>query len=59
MSRVRDGLRPPGIRVPRPGRRSSRFDGKTCILERGLVADRCAVKASKADDSGNLVFLDV
>ena len=59
MSRVRDGLRPPGMRAPRPGRQSSRFDGKTSILERGLVADRCVVKASKADDTGNLVFREV
>ncbi|GFE63441.1 CoA transferase subunit A [Litoreibacter roseus] len=32
------------------------FDGKTYILERGIVADLSIVKAWKADDTGNLVF---
>jgi 3-oxoacid CoA-transferase subunit A len=32
------------------------FDGKTYILERGIVADLSIVKAWKADPSGNLVF---
>jgi len=32
------------------------FDGKTYILERGIVADLAIVKAWKADPSGNLVF---
>jgi 3-oxoacid CoA-transferase subunit A len=32
------------------------FDGRTYILERGIVADLSIVKAWKADPSGNLVF---
>ncbi len=32
------------------------FDGRTYILERGIVADLAIVKAWKADPSGNLVF---
>ncbi len=32
------------------------FDGKTYILERGIVADLSIVKAWRADDTGNAVF---
>ncbi len=38
------------------GKEHKDFDGKTYILERGLVADLSIVKAWKADPSGNLVF---
>lgn len=38
------------------GKEHKDFDGKTCILERGIVADLSIVKAWKADPSGNLVF---
>ena len=38
------------------GKEHHDFDGKTYILERGLVADLSIVKAWKADPSGNLVF---
>ncbi len=38
------------------GKEHKEFDGKTYILERGLVADLSIVKAWKADPSGNCVF---
>ncbi len=38
------------------GKEHHDFDGKTYILERGIVADISIVKAWKADPSGNLVF---
>ncbi|MGB8817794.1 MAG: CoA transferase subunit A [Rhizobiaceae bacterium] len=38
------------------GKEHKDFDGKTYILERGIVADLSIVKAWKADPSGNLVF---
>jgi 3-oxoacid CoA-transferase subunit A len=38
------------------GKPTMEFDGKTYVLERGLVADLSIVKAWKADPSGNLVF---
>ena len=38
------------------GKEHKDFDGKTFILERGIVADVSIVKAWKADPSGNLVF---
>ena len=38
------------------GKEHHEFDGKTYILERGIVADLAIVKAWKADDTGNLVF---
>jgi 3-oxoacid CoA-transferase subunit A len=38
------------------GKEHKDFDGKTYILERGLVSDLAIVKAWKADPSGNLVF---
>ena len=38
------------------GKEHHEFDGRTYILERGLVADLSIVKAWKADPSGNLVF---
>ncbi len=38
------------------GKEHHDFDGKTYILERGIVADLAIVKAWKADPSGNLVF---
>jgi 3-oxoacid CoA-transferase subunit A len=38
------------------GKEHKEFDGKTYILERGIVADLAIVKAWKADPSGNLVF---
>lgn len=38
------------------GKEHKEFDGKTYILERGIVADLSIVKAWKADETGNLVF---
>ena len=38
------------------GKEHHEFDGKTYILERGIIADLAIVKAWKADPSGNLVF---
>ncbi|HEU0222581.1 MAG TPA: CoA transferase subunit A [Paracoccaceae bacterium] len=38
------------------GKEHKEFDGKTYILERGIVADLSIVKAWKGDDTGNLVF---
>lgn len=38
------------------GKEQKDFDGKTYVLERGIVADLSIVKAWKADPSGNLVF---
>lgn len=38
------------------GKEHHEFNGKTYILERGIVADLSIVKAWKADPSGNLVF---
>jgi 3-oxoacid CoA-transferase subunit A len=38
------------------GKEHKDFDGKTYILERGIVADLALVKAWKADTDGNLVF---
>jgi 3-oxoacid CoA-transferase subunit A len=38
------------------GKEHKDFDGKTYIMERGLVADLSIVKAWKADPSGNLVY---
>ncbi|MBZ0127879.1 MAG: CoA transferase subunit A [Rhodobacteraceae bacterium] len=38
------------------GKEEKVFDGKTYILERGIVADLAIVKAWKGDTSGNLVY---
>ncbi len=38
------------------GKEHKDFDGQTCVLERGIVADVALVKAWKADASGNLIF---
>ena len=38
------------------GKEHHDFDGRTYILERGIVADLAIVKAWRADPSGNLVF---
>jgi 3-oxoacid CoA-transferase subunit A len=38
------------------GKEHQVFDGRSYILERGIVADLSIVKAWKADPSGNLVF---
>jgi len=38
------------------GKEHKEFDGKTYILERGIVADIAIVKAWKADETGNAVF---
>jgi 3-oxoacid CoA-transferase subunit A len=38
------------------GKELKDFDGKTYVLERGIVADLAIVKAWKADETGNLVF---
>lgn len=38
------------------GKEQKEFDGKTYILERGIVADLALVKAWKADLNGNLIY---
>ena len=38
------------------GKETREFDGKTYVMERGLVADVSLGKAWKADTSGNLIF---
>ncbi|GAB4385395.1 CoA transferase subunit A [Albidovulum sp.] len=38
------------------GKEHKEFDGKTYILERGIVADLAIVKAWKADETGNAIF---
>jgi 3-oxoacid CoA-transferase subunit A len=38
------------------GKDSREFDGRTCILERGIQADLSLIKAWKADTAGNLVY---
>jgi len=38
------------------GKAHHEFDGRTYILERGIIADLSIVKAWKADTSGNLIF---
>ncbi len=38
------------------GKETKEFDGKTYLLERGIVGDFALVKAWKADTLGNLVF---
>ena len=38
------------------GKETKEFDGKTYILERGIIADVSLVKAWKADTQGNLVY---
>jgi 3-oxoacid CoA-transferase subunit A len=38
------------------GKETMDFDGETCILERGIVADLALVKAWKADEAGNLIY---
>jgi 3-oxoacid CoA-transferase subunit A len=38
------------------GKETKEFDGKTYILERGIIADVSLVKAWKADTHGNLVY---
>jgi len=38
------------------GKETKEFNGKTYVLEQGIVADLSIVKAWKADPSGNLVF---
>lgn len=38
------------------GKEHKEFDGKTYILERGIHADLCLVKAWKGDTHGNLIY---
>ncbi|WP_369138061.1 CoA transferase subunit A [Modestobacter versicolor] len=38
------------------GKPHADFDGRTCVLERGIVADVALVHAALADAEGNLVF---
>jgi 3-oxoacid CoA-transferase A subunit len=38
------------------GKETREFDGRTYVLERGIVSDFGIVKAWKADETGNLVF---
>ncbi len=38
------------------GKETKEFDGKTYLLERGIVGDFALVKAWKADTLGNLIF---
>ena len=38
------------------GKPHAEFDGRTYVMERGIVADLAIVKAWKADDTGNAIF---
>ncbi|WP_045505843.1 CoA transferase subunit A [Bacillus amyloliquefaciens] len=38
------------------GKEQKTFDGRTCLLERGIKGDASIVKAWKADPLGNLIF---
>ncbi len=38
------------------GKETKNFDGRTYVLERGIVGDFALVKAWKADEFGNLIF---
>ncbi len=38
------------------GKETMDFDGETCVLERGIIADLSLVKAWKADEAGNLIY---
>lgn len=44
------------IMVPSPKKETREFDGRTYVLETGLVADFAIVRAFKADTHGNCVF---
>lgn len=48
---------PTGVGTPiAEGKEQKQFDGKTYLLEEGIVGDFALVKAWKADKLGNLVF---
>ena len=48
---------PVGVGTPvAEGRETRTFDGRPCLLERGIVGDFALVAAWKADRMGNLVF---
>ncbi|OCA82113.1 CoA transferase subunit A [Pseudobacillus wudalianchiensis] len=48
---------PTGVGTPiAEGKETKEFDGKTFLLERGIVGDFALVKAWKADTLGNLVY---
>jgi len=48
---------PAGVGTPvAEGRETRSFDGRPCLLERGIVGDFALVAAWKADRMGNLVF---
>jgi 3-oxoacid CoA-transferase subunit A len=45
-----------GIAVESPAKETREFDGRDCVLERGIVTDFAIVRASVGDRHGNLVF---
>jgi 3-oxoacid CoA-transferase subunit A len=48
---------PTGVGTPvAEGKPHAEFDGRTCVLERAIVADVALVHAAAADTEGNLVF---
>lgn len=48
---------PTGVGTPiAEGKQEAEFDGRRCILERGIVADVALVRAQKADSEGNLRY---
>lgn len=48
---------PTGVGTPiAEGKPVADFDGKRCILERGIVADIALVRAHRADSEGNLTY---
>lgn len=48
---------PTGVGTPiAEGKQEAEFEGRRCILERGIVADIALVRAQKADSEGNLRY---
>ncbi len=45
-----------GVALASPPKETREFDGRTYVLERGIVTDFALVRASRADVTGNCVF---
>lgn len=44
------------VAVASPARQTREFDGRTCVLEHGIVTDYALVRAAAGDRHGNLVY---
>ncbi|RSL31427.1 CoA transferase subunit A [Salibacterium salarium] len=56
-SGIRGFYTPTGVGTPiAEGKEHKEFDGRTCILEKGIVGDAALVKAWKGDRYGNLIY---